>query len=136
MTSSPGRTPTASNAKCNAVVPLETAHACGAPTKSANSRSKAATSGPCVTQPERIALSAADTSSGPRFGRATGTKSLDMACNAPWLPIAHDSIFQKFERRSSLAGVPISKLSEAVFERHSGFEVQQFARLRTIREQA
>src|SRR5688572_24679306 len=30
-TSSPGRTPAASSAKCSAVVQLETAHACGAP---------------------------------------------------------------------------------------------------------
>ena len=34
----------------SAVVALETAQACGAPTNAANSRSKAATSGPCVTQ--------------------------------------------------------------------------------------
>ena len=51
-TSSPGPTPTASSARCSAVVQLETAQACGAPTAAANSRSKAATSGPCVTQPD------------------------------------------------------------------------------------
>ena len=54
MTSSPGLTPTASSARCSAVVQFETAQACGAPTNAANSRSNAATSGPCVIQPERM----------------------------------------------------------------------------------
>src|SRR5579864_4335442 len=80
MTSSPVRTPTANSARCRAVVPLETAQACGAPTKVANPLSKAATSGPCVTQPERMARSAADTSSRPSCGRATGM-NLDMREN-------------------------------------------------------
>ena len=42
ITSSPGPTPTASRARCSAVVQLETAQACGAPTAAANSRSNAA----------------------------------------------------------------------------------------------
>ena len=46
MTSSPGPTPTASSARCSAVVQFDTAQACGAPTNAANSRSNAATSGP------------------------------------------------------------------------------------------
>src|SRR3954453_19838845 len=96
ITSSPGRTPTASSARWRAVVPLETAHACVAPTNSANSRSKAATSGPCVTQPDKIALPAAETSCSPRCGRATGTKFLDMARNAPRFPVAHDFLLQQF----------------------------------------
>src|SRR5678816_4847117 len=54
-TSSPGPTPTASSARCSAVVQLDTAQACGAPTAAANSRSNAATSGPCVTHPDKIA---------------------------------------------------------------------------------
>src|SRR6516164_899824 len=128
MTSSPGRTPTASSARCKAVVPLETAHACRAPTK-------AATSGPCVTQPERIALSAAETSSAPRCGSATGTNSLDMTCNTPWFPVAPDFITQKLEWRLSPGAEPIPKLSQTVGERHSGLEVQQFGRLRSIGEQ-
>src|SRR4051812_6648312 len=61
-TSSPGLTPAASKARCNAVVQLVTAQACGEPTNSANSRSNAATSGPCVTQPERITRRAASAS--------------------------------------------------------------------------
>src|SRR5207302_1710452 len=55
-------TPTASNARCSAVVQLATAQACGAPTRAANSRSNAATSGPCVTQPLRITRRAASAS--------------------------------------------------------------------------
>src|SRR5262249_789460 len=72
MTSSPGFTPAASNAKCNADVQLETAVAWGAPTYSANSRSNAATSGPWVTQPDRIGRRAARASASPIVGLATG----------------------------------------------------------------
>ena len=72
MTSSPAPTPTASSARCSAVVQLETAHACGAPTYSANSRSNAATSGPCVTQPDRITRRTASTSRSSRIGFAIG----------------------------------------------------------------
>ena len=72
MTSSPGPTPAASSARCSAVVQLETAQACGAPTSAANSRSKAATSGPCVIQPLRIARRAASASASPITGLAIG----------------------------------------------------------------
>src|SRR6478735_1664469 len=72
MTSSPALTPTAFRARCSAVVQLETAQACAAPTKAANSLSKAATSGPCVTHPDRITRRAASASSSPRTGLATG----------------------------------------------------------------
>src|SRR5581483_1403439 len=72
ITSSPGPTPAARRARCRAVVQLDTAHAWGAPTKAANSRSKAATSGPWVTQPERMARRAASASASPRTGLATG----------------------------------------------------------------
>ena len=71
-TSSPGRTPTASSARCSAAVPLDTAHACGAPTNPANSRSNAATSGPCITQPDSSTRATAAASSGPSSGRAMG----------------------------------------------------------------
>ena len=72
ITSSPTPTPSASSARCSAVVQLDTAHACSAPTAAANSRSNAATSGPCVTQPERIARRAASASRSSIQGRATG----------------------------------------------------------------
>src|SRR3982750_1147252 len=72
ITSSPEPTPLASRARCSAVVQFETAQACGAPTNAANSRSKAATSGPCVTQPERIARPAAWTLASSMSGLATG----------------------------------------------------------------
>src|SRR5579859_3040515 len=72
ITSSPGRTPTASSARWSAVVQLATAQACGAPTMAANSRSKAATSGPCVTHPLRIERRAASASRSSIQGRATG----------------------------------------------------------------
>jgi hypothetical protein len=62
ITWSPGPTPTASSARWSAVVQLDTAHACGAPTNAANSPSKAATSGPWVTQPLRMTRRAAATS--------------------------------------------------------------------------
>ena len=71
-TSSPLDTPHAASARCSAVVQLDTAQACGAPTAAANSRSNAATSGPCVTQPERIARRAASASRSSSSGRATG----------------------------------------------------------------
>jgi hypothetical protein len=71
-TSSPLATPLATSARCSAVVQLDTAQACAAPTAAANSRSKAATSGPCVTQPERMARRAASASRSSIHGRATG----------------------------------------------------------------
>src|SRR5579863_7452239 len=48
MTSSPDCTPSASRPTCNAAVPLLSATQCLMPQKSANSRSKASTSGPCT----------------------------------------------------------------------------------------
>src|SRR5512144_146519 len=74
MTSSPGPTPTASSARCRAVVQLETAQAYGAPTAAANSFSKAATSGPCVTHPERMGRRAASASASPITGLMMGMK--------------------------------------------------------------
>src|SRR5258706_16216685 len=72
ITSSPGPISTAIRARWSALVQLDTAHACDAPTDAANSRSKAATSGPCVTQPDRIARDAASASRSSIHGRATG----------------------------------------------------------------
>src|SRR5256885_1023802 len=72
MTSSPAPTPRATSATCSAVVQLDTAHACPVPIASANSRSNAATSGPCVTHPDRMARRAAWASCSSIQGRATG----------------------------------------------------------------
>ena len=55
----PALTPAASSARCSPVVQLETATAYAAPTCSANSFSKAATSGPCVIQPDMMTRAAA-----------------------------------------------------------------------------
>src|SRR6185503_16766289 len=71
-TSSSAPTPTPRRARWSAVVQLDTAQACGVPTAAANSSSKAATSGPCVTQPDRIARRAASASASPSSGRAIG----------------------------------------------------------------
>src|SRR5690349_21756143 len=76
MTSSPAPTPTARSARCSAVVQLETAQAYGAPTATANSRSNAATSGPCVTHPDKIARRAASASRSSSQGRATGISAV------------------------------------------------------------
>ncbi len=61
-TSDPGPTSAANSASCSAAVPFDTAQAWGAPTAAANSRSNAATSGPCVIQPARIGRAAASAS--------------------------------------------------------------------------
>ena len=71
--------------------------------------SSAATSGPCVTHPERIARSAALTSSSPRLGRATGTNSLDMARDIPALPLFHDILFQELGCRFPQTGIPVEE---------------------------
>ena len=72
ITSSPGPTPMASNARWSAVVQFETAQAWAAPISSANSRSKAATCGPCETQPDNTAWWAASASAFSRTGIAIG----------------------------------------------------------------
>ncbi len=71
-TSSPNPTPSARRHSSRAAVQLDTATACGAPTASASSRSNAATSGPCATQPERITPTTASTSASPNMGRTIG----------------------------------------------------------------
>src|SRR6185312_17553269 len=80
ITASPAPTTTASSARCSAVVQLETAHAYGAPTATANSRSKAATSGPCVTHPDKMARRAASASRSSSQGRATGIIRQESSC--------------------------------------------------------
>ena len=53
MTSSPAEQPTASSARCSAVVPFETANAAFAPHMRPNSVSNSWTRGPMLHQPER-----------------------------------------------------------------------------------
>ena len=72
MTSSPGRTGKASNAKCRAVMQEETATACEAPTYSAKRFSNSATRDPWLNHPLRSTCATASSSSRPRYGRATG----------------------------------------------------------------
>src|SRR5207244_3058958 len=108
MTSSPGPTPTASRARCSAVVQLETAQACGAPTKAANSSSNAATCGPCVTQPDRIASRAAAASSSPRLGRAIGIIA-GGSVSGRGLPVAPALLLQQFLRRPARLLIPVSQ---------------------------
>ena len=52
-TSSPGATPAATHRRCRPAVPLETAAAYGAPTRSANASSKRSIVGPSESLPER-----------------------------------------------------------------------------------
>ena len=79
-TRSPGPTSSTRKANSSAAVPLEAATAWGAPTVAANSVSKAATSGPCITQPERTTRAAASASSAPRSGRTMGTRTGMVDC--------------------------------------------------------
>src|SRR4029078_3848068 len=57
---------------CSAVVQFDTAQANGAPTNAANSRSNAATSGPCVSHPVVSGPRTASISACPSVGRAIG----------------------------------------------------------------
>src|SRR5512138_3603318 len=115
-TSSPGRTPAATRARCSAVVQLDTAHACGAPTNAANSRSKAATSGPCVTQPDRIARPAAWTSASSMRGFATGIIGSAADMESPL--------------RFQVNVEPAHEARETLLERDACLEAEQLSRLR------
>src|SRR5947209_9108850 len=75
ITSSPSLTPTARSARCSPAVPLETALANGARTRSANARSNSGSSGPSASRPERSAASTRASSSGPIIGLASGRAS-------------------------------------------------------------
>ena len=107
MTSSPGRTPAASSARCSAVVQFDTAHACGAPTNAANSRSNAATSGPCVTQPLRITRRAASASGSPISGLAIGIMR--------WPPSRLSARHQSHESGQTFVEPDLRAESRAVF---------------------
>src|SRR4051812_23763912 len=113
ITSSPAPTPTARSARCSAVVQFDTAHANGAPTNVANSRSKAATSGPWVSQPVDSGRRTASISADPSEGRATGImgKRSTAARSCTGHPFA-------------LAAPPGDDLGESLFERHRGDEFE------------
>src|SRR4051794_25300073 len=68
ITSSPGRTPTASRARWSAAVPDETASTWFASRYSAARRSSSAARGPVVSQPDRIVSATASISSSPTAG--------------------------------------------------------------------
>src|SRR5262245_9447772 len=72
ITSSPGRTPAASNAKCKPVVQLFTAMACRAPTNSATIDSKRSTILPCASQPDATTSAAAFASASPTLNLVMG----------------------------------------------------------------
>src|SRR5947209_7999737 len=110
-TSSSAPTPSACKARCSAVVQLDTAQACGAPTDRANSSSKAATSGPCVTQPDRIARRAAAASSSPNVGLAM-TSMMELSSN----------LALHLDRPG-----PRNEPAQTFQERHLGHETQIFA---------
>src|SRR3982750_2524195 len=112
MTSSPAVTPATRSARCSAVVQFETAQACGAPTKAANSRSNAATSGPWVSQPEVSGPRTASISAWPRVGRAIG-----ISCRSAVMMLGN-------ERRLSLLPPPGDEAIEAVLEPHQRLEAQ------------
>src|SRR3954468_7397557 len=96
MTSSPGEIFNAVKARCKAVVQLDTAHAKGALTSAANSRSKAATCGPCETQPDSTASRAASASSSSSTGIAIGiTKRPPLVLSLPrMIRVPHATIPQ------------------------------------------
>src|SRR5262245_16227499 len=132
MTSSPAPTPRATRATWSAVVQLDTAHACGAPTSAANSRSNAATSGPCVTHPERMARAAAATSASSSAGRAIGIIG---SVPSPAHPVSNVLALEELRRRAALRRVPVAQATQAVLERDSRREPEQCRRLRRVRAQ-
>src|SRR5678815_2318516 len=152
-TSSPGPTPSASSARCNAVVQLETAHACDAPTASANSCSNAATSGPCVTHPDKMARRAAAASCSSIHGRATGmivftgspatviTTSERATDHEPLtthridVPVSDHFIAKQLLGRHVLRLVPVEQLSQPLFQPHLRCIPEERLRVRHIRAQ-
>ena len=112
MTSSPGPTPATSKARCRAVVQLETAQAWRAPVKRANSVSKAATCGPCVSQPESTTAAAASASSRPIKGCAIGiTQATFDSCSV-----------------AALGPPPVDELGKPILKRNRGLEADGAAR--------
>src|SRR5207247_566525 len=73
IASSPGPRPAMWQSRCKPAVPLETAAANGAPTRSATSSSKRSIVGPSESRPERSTSSTSSSSRSPIHGRASGT---------------------------------------------------------------
>src|SRR6185369_17925375 len=74
MTSSPGRIPAATTARCRAAVQLLTAMACLTPQRAANSDSRRSVASPMVIQPLRKGSCTAANSSDPKSGSNNGTR--------------------------------------------------------------
>src|SRR6185437_10957522 len=125
-TSSPGPTPAARSAKCNAVVQLDTAHAYSAPTQSANSRSKATTSGPCVIHPERITRRAASASRSSIQGFAMGIN------RSPFVRTNSGSTGQEISARAFAP--PLNQPLKPFFERNLRLEAEHLLRFAGIGE--
>src|SRR6187402_641582 len=147
-TSSPGPTPRATSARCSAVVQLDTAQACGAPTAAANSRSKAATSGPCVTQPERIARRAASASRSSSQGRATGISERPLTAvfgtppgvpSATLLrrhPVPRDLALEQLLGRGGLRAIPLEEPRQPLLQRHARTVIEERLRVAHVGVQA
>ena len=80
ITSSPGPTPAIRQSRWRPAVPLETATAYGAPTRSAISSSKRSIVGPSESRPERRTSSTSSSSRSSRYGRESGNAS--SSCSA------------------------------------------------------
>src|SRR5438094_518749 len=121
MTSSPALTPAASRARCNAVVQFETAQAYGALTRAANSRSNAATSGPCVIHPDRMTRRAASASGSPIHGLAIGI-----------IEISLPGVLRESNRTSGFP--PGHETFQSFFQRNAGAESEYLFGFTGIRE--
>src|SRR5215208_6013539 len=75
-TSSPGPRPAMWQSRWRPAVPLETAAANGAPTRSANSSSKRSITGPSESRPERSTSRTSSSSRSSRYGRESGIKGV------------------------------------------------------------
>src|SRR5215475_1946138 len=112
MTSSPALTSMASRARYNAAVQLDTAQAYLAPTQFPNSFSKAATSGPCVTHPDKMARRAASASASSSHGRAIGISLglRDVIFAPPCLPVIQSFFLKHLFERSLMLQIPLRDL--------------------------
>src|SRR5690606_28821408 len=104
---------------------------------SANSRSNAATSGPCVTQPERIGRRAASTSRSSSQGRITGMNGCPIVASpinaiSLWFPVAHHLALQKLLRRRVQTQIPVTQESQPLLKRDLGAKAQQLTSLARI----
>src|SRR6185503_3554570 len=107
----------------------------------ANSRSKAATSGPCVTHPERMARRAASASSSSIQGRATGIMGRSGQAHGRSLrslrvPVADHLGLEKLFRRLVLRSIPVEQALEAVLEGYPGAESENPPRHGDVRAES